>query len=233
MTREQDFERQLADWLADGPNTAPAEVVDRALEQTAVRRQRRGIGRWLVLPLERVGHWFPTHRTARVSALAAVLAGILLTSVVVSVPFLGGSAGPAPEMDDAAVVAIEGSVNVDITSETPTQQTRVVDIESEDQRIDGRARQDLIVLAQSANTRVLRGTMRLENDWGTWEGEVDIVTYPSGEEYEYAALEGTRAYEGFTYHYAIYDQPAGTVRTLEGAIWPDEPPAMPEPSLLP
>jgi len=233
MTREQDFERQLADWLADGPNTAPTKVVDQALEQTAARRQRRGVGRWLVLPLERVGHWFPAHRTARLSALAAVLAGILLTSVVVSVPFLVGSAGPAPTMDEGSPVVVTGTAELDVVDEKPTQVTRVVDIETKDRRIDGQAHQELTVLAQSADTRVLHGTMRLTNAWGSWVGDVDIVTYPSGEEYEYATLGGTKAYEGFTYHYAIYDPSAGTVRTFEGAIWPDEPPAMPEPSLLP
>jgi hypothetical protein len=232
MTREQDFERRLADWLADGPSSAPIEVVDRALERTEGRRQRHGAWLRLVLSLERVGHRFPTRRAARVATLAAVLAGVLLASAVITLPFGGGPASP-PVMDSNAVVAIDGTVEMDGTSETPTQLTRVVDIESDDQRIEGQAIQELTVLIQSPDAHVLHGTMRLENDWGAWMGNVDIVTYPSGAESEYAVLEGTGTYEGFTYHHTIHGQPAGTVRAFEGAIWPDEPPAIPDPSLLP
>ncbi len=75
--------------------------------------------------------------------------------------------------------------------------------------------------------------MRLENDWGTWEGPVDIVRYPSGEEYEYASLRGSGAYEGFTYLYVVRQATAEAERTVEGAIWPDEPPPLADPSLLP
>lgn len=233
MTREQDFERRLADWLEDGPATAPIEVVDRALEHTAERRQRRGPWRWLVLPLERIGHRFPAQRAARVSGLAIVLAGILLTSAVVSVPFMGGGLGPAPKMDDQAIRVIEGTAEVDVLDESPTDLIRSIDIETGDQRIDGRARQELTVLVQSASTRQLHGTMRLVNDWGTWAGPIDIVRYPSGEEYEYAALRGSGTYEGFTYHYIVHRPAAEAERTVEGAIWPDEPPPLPDPSLLP
>ena len=232
MTPEQDFERHLADWLTDGPNTAPTQVVDRALRQTAHRRQRRGAWRWLVLPLERIGHWFPTQRATLLATLAAVLAGVLLTSAVITLPF-AGSPGSPPVMDDEAIVAIEGSAEVDITSVTPRQIDRVIDIETDDKRIEGRARQRLTVLTQSGDTRQLRGAMHLENDWGAWEGAVDIVTYPSGEEFEYAALEGTEAYQGFTYLYTTHRATAEAERTVVGAIWPDEPPSLPDPSLLP
>ena len=232
MTPEQDFERHLADWLTDGPNMAPTQVVDRALVQTAHRRQRRGAWRRLVLRLERIGYWLPTQRTARLVTLAAVLAGVLLASAIITVPF-GSSPGSPPVMDDQAIVVIEGSAKVDVTSETPKQIDRVVAIETDDRRIDGQARQKLTILTQSADTRQLRGTMRLENDWGAWEGAVDIVTYPSGEEYEYAALEGTDVYEGFTYLYTTRHANAEAERTVEGAIWPDEPPSPPDPSLLP
>ena len=54
MTREQDLERHLADWLTDGPVTAPTEVVDEAIERTAGRRQRHPLWGRLLEPLDRV-----------------------------------------------------------------------------------------------------------------------------------------------------------------------------------
>ena len=233
MTRDQDLERQLADWLVAGPSTAPAEVIDQALEQTEGRRQRRGAWRLLVLPLARLGRWFPTYRTARVSVLAAVLVGILLTSVIVSVPFLGGGPGPLPEMDSAVPRGVAGTAEMDVVSETPETQVRSIDFETGDQRIDGRARQELTVLVQTGSAGQLHGTMRLDNAWGTWEGPVDIVRYPSGGEYEYASLQGSGAYEGFTYQYVVRQATAEAERTVKGAIWPDEPPPPLDPSLLP
>jgi hypothetical protein len=245
MTREQDLERQLAEWLDVGPSTAPAEIVEQALEQTAGRHQSRGAWRLLVLPLARLGRWSLTYRTARVSALAAVLAGILLTSVIVYVPFTGGGPGPSPSpepapklgpaplMDSAATLVVSGMAGVDIKSETPAMQVRSMDLETDDPRIDGRAIQELAVLVEAGGIRQLHGSMRLQNDWGTWEGPVDIVRYPSGEEYEYASLTGSGAYAGFTYLYTVRQATAEAERAVEGAIWPGEPPPLLDPSLLP
>lgn len=245
MTRDKDLERQLADWLVAGPSTAPAEVIDQALEQTEGRRQRRGAWRLLVVPLARLGRWSPTYRTATVSALAAVLAGILLASVIFSVPFLGGSpgpsptsgptqtSGPAPLMDSAAPRGVSGIAGMEMESETPARQVRSIGLETDDPRIDGRAIQELAVLVEAGGTRQLHGTMRLENTWGDWAGTVDIIRYPSGEEYEYASLRGSGAYKRFTYLYTVRQPTAGAERAVEGAIWPGEPPSIPDPSLLP
>jgi len=241
MTRDQDLERQLADWLVAGPSTAPAEVIEQALKQTEGRRQRRGAWRLLVLPFARLGRWVPVYRTATVGALAVVLVGILLTSVVVSVPFLGGGPGPSPtptpgpppEMDSAVPGDVAGTAEIDIVSETPAEVVRSIDFETADPRIDGRARQVLTVLVQTGSARQLHGSMRLDNAWGAWEGPVDIVRYPSGEEYEYASLQGSGTYKGFTYLYVVHQATAEAERTVKGAIWPDEPPPPPDPSLLP
>jgi hypothetical protein len=201
MTREQDLERQLAEWLVDGPSTAPAEVVDAALRLTAGRPQERGVRRLLA----HLGRWFQISRIARVSALAAVLAGILLTSVIISAPFLGSS----PKLD------------------------RWIDIETGDPRMDGRAHQVLTVLFKAEKEHQLRGTMHLDNEGGAWDGTVDIVHYPSGEEYEYASLTGSGSYEGLTYLYVVRPATAEAERTVEGAIWPGEPPPLLDPSVLP
>ena len=136
MTREQDFERRLADWLESGPVTAPSEVVDRALERTEGRRQRRGVWRWLPLPVGLVDRWFPTHRLAQATALVALLAGVLLTSVVVSVPFVGGP-GPAPQMDATRIEALAGVARVTEERIVWGVLERTLEIESGDPRIDG------------------------------------------------------------------------------------------------
>lgn len=241
MTREQDFERQLAEWLGEGPSAAPTEVVERALEQTHGRRQWRGAQRLLVRPFERFGASVAGDRVARAGAFMTVLAGVLLASVIVFVPFAGGGPAstptptpvPTPTLDTEPPVAVVGTAKVEIIPETPTELVRLVDIETEDERIDGRARQELAVLVEAGGAYQLHGTMHLETPWGDWEGPVDIVHYPSGEEYEYASLTGSGAYEGSTYLHTVRQATAEAERTVEGAIWPDEPPAPPDPRLLP
>lgn len=233
MSREQEFERQLAEWLVDGPSTAPAEVVDRALEQTDGRRQWRGAGRLLMLPFVQRDRRSSVQRMARVSALAAVFAGVLLASVIVSVPFIGGTGSP-PRMDGETPRAVLGTAVAETTSQAPGGSVvRSIALESEDPRIEGYARQVLDVLLDEGGGQRLSGTMRLENDWGAWEGPVDIVRYPTGEELEYASLAGSGAYEGYIYVHTIRHATAEAARSVEGAIWPDEPPAPPDPQLLP
>lgn len=232
MTREQDFERHLADWLADGPNLAPDQVVDRALAQTAHRRQRRGVRRWLVLPLERVGGRFPTHRAGRLATLAAVLAGVLLASAVVILPVVGGP-GSAPVMDDHAPRAVVGSAELVSVTEVTGGSERVLRIETDDPRIRGKARQVLAIEESSENDLVRSsGVMRLENEWGAWDGNVSGVQYPDGTEVEYGWLAGEDAFAGFSYFHSTTNHQAEAERVLEGAIWPDEPPPIPSPSLL-
>lgn len=232
MTREQDFERRLAEWLEAGPVTAPTEVVDRAVEKSAGRPQRRGTWRWLILPVDRIGRWFPVARLARATVLSAVIAGILLTSLLVSVPF--GGPGPAPEMDASVIRTVTGTAQVGQESEGPTELTRLVDVRTGDPRVDGRARQELTVLLDTeAGMHRSQGTMRLENTWGAWEGPVELAVYPSGEEFELASLTGSGAYAGYTYLYATHHFLDEAERVVEGAIWPIEPPSIPDPSHLP
>ena len=233
MTPEQDFERRLADWLSDGPSMAPAEVVDRALEQTSGRRQRRGVQRWFSIPSQLKAQWRSTGGLARVVPVAAVAAGLLLVGLILSLPSMH-QAGPAPGMTPSEIRTIAGVASTNVESTTPGRLTRTLEFAVEDPRIDGVARQEFeILLDTESGMSIARGVMHLQNAWGTWDGPVDLVGYPGGGLVETAALAGSGAYAGFTYHYAIYDQPAGTERTLRGAIWPDEPPAMPDPSLLP
>ena len=232
MTREQEFERQLSEWLASGPTTVPTATVEGALERTQGRRQRARLWRWLSGPSEAFAVSGGARRATRLGVLALVLTAVLLTSFVITVP-LGGGPGPAPAMDPTEPYPVSGIAHLSETIATPARLTRTLEIAVEDPRIDGRAVQRLEASFDGAGVYHYHGTMRLENAWGAWEGPVDIARYPDGEEVEMAALTGTGAYEGHTYHYTHRHQPAVAERTVEGAIWPDEPPPLPDPSQLP
>jgi hypothetical protein len=165
------------------------------------------------------------------AVITAVLSALLLTSLLVTLP-LGGP-GRAPEMNPSAVRAVSGVVHVADETDSRTGLSRTLEFEVEDPRIDGRASVALDVSFETADMYHYRGTMRLDNAWGAWEGPVEIAGYPTGEEVGLARLAGEDAFEGFTYVYAIHGQNAGAERAVEGAIWPDEQPSMPDPSSLP
>jgi hypothetical protein len=229
MTREQDLERRLADWLTDGPATAPPAVVDEAIERTFGRRQRHPLWGRLREPLDRVR----ARDEIRLAVPVLMLALTLVAALAIAVPFAGATR-PAPEMDDTSVLQITGTAEVTDESRVDGVTERVVDVESADPRVRGEAQQVLrIEVAPGAGLQRSTGVMRLQNGWGAWEGVVHGVRYPDGSELEYGWLEGQDAYEGFSYFHSTKGSAAETERTVEGAIWPDEPPSMPDPSLLP
>ena len=229
MTREQDLERRLADWLTDGPATAPTEVVDEAIERTVGRRQRHRLWGWLQ---ELLGRMQTSDRT-RGFALLAVLVLTLLAVLAVAVPFAGGTR-PAPEMDPTSVLEVSGTTEVIHESEVDGVFERAVRVVASDPRARGEARQIVhIEAAPGVGLQRSTGWMRLENEWGAWEGDVHGVRYPDGSELEYGWLAGQDTYEGFSYFHSTRGHPAETERTVEGAIWPGEPPPTPDPSLLP
>jgi len=229
MTRDQDLERQLTDFLSEGPVAAPIEVVDRALEHTDGRRQRDPVWGRLMERLVRLrGEGKP-----RSLALPVALALTLLLALVLTMP-LGGGIGPAPAMDPAGVRNVSGTSDLVNESRATSVLERELLLDVGDARIDGGARQ-VLHIEESPNADLQRtvGIMRLENDWGAWEGVINGARYPDGTAFEYGWLTGEGAYEGYTYFHSTYGIPAGTERVIEGAIWPGEPPPMPDPSLLP
>jgi hypothetical protein len=229
MTREQDLERYLADWLSDGPATAPTEVVDEAIERTVARRQRHSLWGWLLEPLGRIR----TSDRTRGFALLAVLVLTMLAALAIAVPFAGG-ARPAPEMDPTSVLSVTGTAELISEPEVDGVFERLVRVDASDPRVRGEARQVLhIEEAPGVGLERSTGMMRLENDWGAWEGDVNGARYPDGSELEYGWLTGEGVYAGYTYFLSIQTPSAGTDRVLEGAIWPGEPPPIPDPSLLP
>jgi hypothetical protein len=229
MTREQDLQRRLVDWLADGPVTSPTEVVDEAIERTAGRRRRHPLWGWLLEPLDRVRAGEDT----RVVVLLLVLVLTMLASLAIAVPLAGGTR-PAPEMDPSSVLAVTGTIEVISDSELDGVFERLVRVDVSDPRVRGKARQVMhIEPAPAVGMQRSTGLMRLENEWGAWEGTIHGVRYPDGSELEYGWLEGHQTYEGFSYFHSTRGHPAETGPTVEGAIWPGEPPSAPDPSLLP
>ncbi len=229
MTREQDLQRRLVDWLTDGPVTSPTEVVDQAIKRTAGRRQRHPLWGWLLEPLGR----FRAGQDTRVVVLIVVLALTMLAALAIAVPLAGGTRR-APEMDPSSALSVTGATEVISESELDGVFERLVRLDASDPRVRGEARQVMsIESAPGVGLQRSTGVMRLENEWGAWEGTIYGVRYPDGSELEYGWLEGHEAYEGFSYFHSTRGHPAETGRMIEGAIWPGEPPSAPDPSLLP
>ncbi|MEA2026982.1 MAG: hypothetical protein U9O18_09865 [Chloroflexota bacterium] len=229
MTREQDLERRVADWLTDGPVTAPTEAVDEAIERTVGRRQHHPLWGRLLEPLDQLR----ANDETRVVVLIVVLALTLLAALAIAVPFAGGPR-PAPEMSPTSVLEITGTTEVISESEVDGVFERAVRVVASDPRASGEARQ-IVHIEEAPGVGLQRstGVMRLENEWGVWEGVVHGARYPDGSELEYGWLEGEDTYAGFSYFHSTRGQSTGAERAVEGAIWPGEPPPMPDPSLLP
>jgi hypothetical protein len=229
MTREQDFQRRLVDWLADGPVTCSTEVVDEAIKRTVGRRQRHPLWGWLLEPLDRLR----AGQDTRVVVLVLVLALTMLTALAIVVPLAGGTQR-APEMDPSSALSVTGATEVISESGLDGVFERLVRVDASDPRVRGEARQVMSVeSAPGVGLQRSTGLMRLENEWGAWEGTIHGVRYPDGSELEYSWLQGRGAYEGFSYFHSTRGHPAETGRTIEGAIWPGEPPPAPDPSSLP
>ncbi len=227
MTREQDLQRRLVDWLNDGPVASPTEVVDEAIERTVGRRQHHPLWAWLLKPLDRVRAGDETR------VVVLVLALTMLAALAIGVPLAGGTR-PAPEMDPSSVLTVTGATEVISESELDGVFERLERVDVSDPRVRGEARQVMHVdAAPGAGLQRSTGVMRLENEWGTWEGTIHGVRYPDGSELEYGWLKGHETYEGFSYFHSTLGHPAETGRTVEGTIWPGEPPPAPDPSLLP
>ena len=233
MTRDQDLERHLSEWLAGGPVTAPREVVDEAIERTVERPQHHPILVRVAMVLEGLSR--PRTRAAPslpLTAVVVVAVLLIIGSIVVLEP-LGRGPGRSPSMDPLSVRTVDGRVAVVSVTDTAGGSERVLRIKTEDPRIRGEARQILATMeSPEADLGRSTGLMRVENEWGAWEGIVEGVRYPDGTEIEYGWLTGDRAYAGFTYFHSTRDHPVEAERALEGAIWPGETPPMPDPSLL-
>jgi hypothetical protein len=137
-------------------------------------------------------------------------------------------------MDASAALSVEGGATVRDEPMSGATVRRTLRVDVGDPRVDGDA--IVLSLAEEAPATGLRratGLMRLENVWGAWEGVVYAVHYPDGSELEYGWLAGQGTYEGFSYFHHIRGHSDGAEWAVEGAIWPGEPPPMPDPSLLP
>ena len=229
MTREQDFERRLAEWLGDGPATAPTEVVETAIDRVAGRPQRHRLWGWLPEMVAGMG----MGDRPRAFGLLIALVLTLLTALVIALP-IGGGTRPAPVMVATGALGITGTI--DIVSESVVDGTvqRIVVVDASDPRVSGEGQQVLhLEDAPGTGMQHWSGFMRLDNEWGAWEGSFNGARFPDGSALEYGWLTGQGAYEDLSYFHSTRDQVDGTERVVEGVIWPGEPPAIPDPSLLP
>jgi hypothetical protein len=92
MTTERDFDRITTAWLAEGPEELPDRVIDAAVDQIHLIRQRRAVRPPWRLPTMTM--------LARVAALVAVGAVFLAGIAVVGIG--GARTGPAPTQAPAA-----------------------------------------------------------------------------------------------------------------------------------
>lgn len=233
MTREQELERELTAWLANGPSTAPPAVVDGALEQVARTGQRH----WLPARLATLTELRPAAgvegtRVLRLVILVLLLAALLAATLLTSLPFTGA---PVPEpLDPNAVLHVPGSHAVTGTYQVGGAVVLAMTLSLDDARLGGSAR--LVERAEHAAGGEMQrasGWLRIENPAGAWQGEVLRARYPGASEVVYGWLRGEGAYDGFSYFIDIHsdaDRPEGVV---EGFIWPGEPPSVPDPELLP
>ena len=93
MTTDLDFDRIAAAWLADGPVELSDRVLDAAVDEIHVTRQRRAT---------RVPWRFPTMFTpVRVAALVVV--GALLIAGAMAIGGAGSRTGPTPTITPSAI----------------------------------------------------------------------------------------------------------------------------------
>jgi len=103
MTTDRDFDRIATAWLADGPDELPGRVIDAAVDQIHLTRQRRAV---------RAPWRFPTMTSPiRLAALAA--AGVLILAAVAMVGGAGRS-GPSPTQAPPSVLAAVPSAAVPV-----------------------------------------------------------------------------------------------------------------------
>lgn len=247
MTRDQDLERRLADWLTEGPVTAPRPVLDETYGLAATRHQRGRVSAWVAATLSGpLPIADDARRLARGMVLAAILAALLLGVLLTAGgPFVGTPA-PMPTLEPGVVLPVEGTRAVvsatepvaapDAGRETSTS-TTTLELLMEDPRVSGTARIERLVEGSSTSgLRRWSGRMRLENADGAWQGTVTGAAFRDGKEVEYGWLTGSRAFEGYTFFYISSLDPGapdgGTGPMVEGIVWPGEPPPAPDPAGL-
>jgi hypothetical protein len=229
MTPEQDLERRLRGWLADGPSVAPRPVVDEALQRVAARPRRRPLvvrlARWLRLP------YTLTDRTLRASATAMLLVALAipLAVLVLSLPTVEVRQ-PLPSLAPQTLLYSIGTLDGVAVPATGGSTSGRADLRMDDPRLSGELRWSR-QLEESPGEDLARwsAVLRIDNTGGAWEGETTGVRFPDDSELELGWLHGQGGYEGFSLFIDIRAT-KGSDRAVVGVIWPGPPPPLPEPT---
>jgi hypothetical protein len=127
MTREQDIERVLDGWLAEGPTQMPSRFLDDTLDRIDRAPQRRFVG---LRP--RLSGTKPNPRLAAAAAIVLLIAGIGMT-VISRAPAVGVGPSPIPTaVPSASAQAITdmGQIESRWLSTTPRQWSALPEVSS-------------------------------------------------------------------------------------------------------
>jgi hypothetical protein len=109
VTREQQFEQRLADWLEDGPLDAPDRVIDAAVARARAHPRRRsplaGLWRTVMTRMQPTPFPSPARRT-RITAFASVAVVAVVALAVVGGGALLLNRGPANQPAAAPAVTV-------------------------------------------------------------------------------------------------------------------------------
>ena len=241
MSRDEDIELRLADWLEDGPIGAPDAPIAAALEHARTHpRRSSGVGRWRILMsgtnMTQVG---PKLHTGWLYAAAAVV--VLVVAVTAGYGLLhsnnsGVGSGPAPA--PTALPTTTASPPAAVISGTETCTTRTAATTStvdgvkqsrgeqldcsttmSDPRLTGTGTATFNVDQPSDGTWLSWGTREIRNTNGSWSGPFAITSTASATTMAFdAVLTGSGGYVGLLFRVRVEMTSAKT--TLTGVILP-------------
>jgi hypothetical protein len=229
MTPEQDLERRLRGWLADGPSVAPRPVVDEALQRVLIRPRRRPL---VVRLARRLGLPYAlSDRTLRAGAGAMLLVAVTipLAVLVLSLPTVEVRQ-PLPSLAPQTLLYAGGTLEGTAIAADGGSTSGRADLRMDDPRVGGELRWSRR-LEEAPGEDLARWTavLRIDNAGGAWEGETTGVRFPDDSELELGWLQGQGGYEGFSMFIDIRAT-KGSDRAVVGVIWPGPPAPLPEPT---
>ncbi len=120
-------------------------------------------------------------------------------------------------MDPGQIRPVSGTSAIVSQSETTDAVATRLSLDTGDPRFDGEVE---VTVDRDSFARPdlghATGSFRITNDWGSWEGPVDISRDPSGLETQNAWLAGQDAYDGFWFFYHSEFPSTGTERVVGG-----------------
>lgn len=241
--RELDpFEARLAAAVHAFADSAETSVDAMEVAERSIRRRRRGILAWAVMPL-------PV--PAAVLVTLALLVGLLAWSVSVGGPRPGPlplvpapSATPTVSQKPTPVPATDGQGDENVVGAEATTlvsdytQTKVGDVTQvrgvvlkvvetmNDPRVSGTGTFSFSADLYASAVGPAWGTMRIENAGGAWEGTCRGAGWNGGDAGARACwLAGSGGYQGYSYYLQATAPTPSQPGSVEGLLYPGAPPA--------